>query len=127
MKYDLSRTEAQIMEALWNIERKVTPKEILDIFNKGGKNWTRQTLNTLLTRLENKGLIMKERNSIEVLYSEQEYRQLKGQNIIDSMYEGKLSIFLSALTGRAKITIEEEEELSQLINKLKESADKSQE
>ena len=119
MKYDMSKTEAQIMDVLWSIDRKAAPKEILDIFNKGGKSWTRQTLNTLLTRLESKGLIKKERNSIEPLYSEMEYRQLKGQEIIDDMYEGKLSNFLSALTGQNKISHEEGEELNQLINRLK--------
>jgi len=119
MKYDMSKTEAQIMDILWSIDRKASPKEILAIFNKGEKGWARQTLNTILTRLESKGLIKKERNSIEPLYSELEYRQLKGQEIIDDMYEGKLSNFLSALTGQDKISHEEEEELNQLINRLK--------
>jgi len=119
MKYDMSKTEAQIMDILWSIDRKASPKEILAIFNKGEKGWARQTMNTILTRLESKGLIKKERNSIEPLYSEKEYRQLKGQEIIDDMYEGKLSNFLSALTGQDKISYEEEEELNQLINRLK--------
>ena len=56
MKYELSRTEEQIMDFLWTNNRPVKTGEIMDYFTENkGKEWKRQTLNTLLIRLEEKG------------------------------------------------------------------------
>ena len=53
MKYELSRTEEQIMDFLWTNNRPVKTGEIMDYFTENkGKEWKRQTLNTLLIRLE---------------------------------------------------------------------------
>ena len=55
MKYELSRTEEQIMDFLWTNNRPVKTGEIMDYFTENkGKEWKRQTLNTLLIRLEEK-------------------------------------------------------------------------
>lgn len=53
MNYNLSETESQIMEFIWSENRSVRTGEIMDYFVKQlHKGWKRQTLNTLLIRLD---------------------------------------------------------------------------
>ena len=68
MKYELSRTEEQIMDFLWTNNRPVKTGEIMDYFTENkGKEWKRQTLNTLLIRLEEKGVIVRRRGIVEAM------------------------------------------------------------
>ena len=52
----LSPAEAEIMELLWEGGEK-TNRELLLCLNTDGRDWKRQTLNTLLTRLIAKKLV----------------------------------------------------------------------
>ena len=45
----LTETEYEILQKIWKLNRKVTSKELLGIFNEEGKNWKIQTLNTFLS------------------------------------------------------------------------------
>lgn len=119
MDNHLTKTEMDIMEVVWKANRKMAPREILAAFYEKGKMWKRQTLNTLLVRLESKGLIHRERCSVEAACTRQEYMQQQSQVIIDTMYDGKLSCFVAALAGGAKINEQDEEELNRLIERIK--------
>ncbi|RGE70614.1 hypothetical protein DWY69_16950 [Eisenbergiella massiliensis] len=59
----LSPAEAEIMELLWEGGEK-TNRELLFYLNTDGRDWKRQTLNTLLTRLIAKNLVKKKRSQI---------------------------------------------------------------
>ena len=51
-KYDLTKSEEEIMELLWEMDQKMSSKEILDYFNENcDKDWKKQTLNTFLAKL----------------------------------------------------------------------------
>lgn len=114
-RFMLANTEQEIMQVLWAKQEPCTSKELLDIFNARGKKWKRQTLNTLLVRLEKQGLIQREGIMIHVLCSEVEYRQRQSQNILSAIYGGSVSNFISALTGKRDISREEEDELNSFI------------
>lgn len=118
MKYDLSGTEKEIMEVLWNRgteQAGMAPKEVMEIFNERGRNWKRQTLNTFFARLEEKGLIHRENGRVEACCSEREYESMYCHEILNQDFGGKLSNFLCAFSGTEGITEEEAEELLQMI------------
>ena len=57
-KYNLSATEMEIMEFLWDANKKSSASEILKFFNENKeKNWKKQTLNTFLVKLIEKGAL----------------------------------------------------------------------
>ena len=57
-KYNLSATEMEIMEFLWDTNKKLSASEILKYFNDNkSKNWKKQTLNTFLVKLIEKGAL----------------------------------------------------------------------
>jgi len=118
-KYRLSNAEQEIMNVLWERKGPYTTKELLNLFNERDKDWKRQTLNTLLFRIENKGLIKREGRTVYPIYTETEYRQLLSREVLQDMYEGKVSNFILALSGKSKISKKDEAELNRLIEDLK--------
>ena len=57
-RYSLTKSEEEIMELLWEKDRKMSSKEILDYFNEHcDKDWKKQTLNTFLAKLLQAGFI----------------------------------------------------------------------
>ncbi len=117
-KYQLATTEYEIMDVLWDQEDYILTKDLLDIFNGSGKSWKRQTLNTLLVRLEDKQLVLRKRAFVKAACTRNEYLAKYTQEILDNMYSGKLENFCAALTGRDKIEKSDAEELNKLIDSM---------
>lgn len=71
--YHLSKTEMEIMEKLWAQEEPVRQVTLLAMFNEEGRGWGRQTLNTLLIRLENRGFVRREQRHVSAIYSKRDF------------------------------------------------------
>lgn len=119
--FNISQTETQIMELLW--ERKgMTSKDILEYFNTNlDKEWKKQTLNTFLSRLIDKGLVTLVPSTKKRVYgpavTREQYEQRKAKSIIDVLYNGSLKNFVVALNGGTQITEEEAKMLRKVIDK----------
>ena len=113
--YKIADAERDVMEILWARSEAVSTKELLDIMNKNGKNWKRQTLNTLLFRLEDKKIVFRRRGYVEPALTEVELLQKQTEEFLDNFYGGKLSNFCAALTGNATISEEEANRLEALV------------
>ena len=57
--YRVSDSEMEVMKMLWRQKEGIKQSQLLDLFTKEGKEWKRQTLNTFLSRLETKGLVIR--------------------------------------------------------------------
>lgn len=93
----------------------------LEHFNKvEGKDWKKQTLNTFFIRMIQKGALKSERKETYCLYSpiykREEYEQMRAQNLLNTMYGGKLKNFILALSGGKKISKEDAAELKKLLD-----------
>lgn len=120
MKYELSKTEQQIMDFLWECERPVKTGEIMDYFTESkGKEWKRQTLNTLLIRLEEKGVIKRRRGIVEAKYTRAELEHIECRDFINAKFDNKISSFVRAYIGEEPYSGKEAEELLSLINEWK--------
>ena len=120
MNYELSKTEEEIMQLLWENNRPMKTGEIMNHFTKNGKEWKRQTLNTLLIRLEEKGVIERKRGVVSARYTQKELEQIECRDFVKTRFGSKLSNFVLAFTGGERIDEDEADELIDLINKLKE-------
>lgn len=110
---NMSPAEEEIMNILWSEGSKST-HELLLHFNDE-KNWKRQTINTLLSRLIAKGIVKKEGRRFVQNYDRCKYEQLKAQSILEVMYGGSLSNFIAAVAGGEKLSDKEAAELYQWI------------
>lgn len=102
MKYILSNAEQLIMDYLWERDCVVKTREIFDYINeKQGKNWKRQTLNTLLIRLTEKDVIIRDnRGFVSAKYSKEKLSFLKSRKLIEEYYNDDLKKFLIAYLGK---------------------------
>ena len=119
MRCDLSKTEMEILQVLWDNGGEMAPRDIWDIFLSRGKDWKRQTLNTLLLRMEEKGVIEKHWGSVRVLCSELEFRHAQSEEMVQDSFNGSLHQFMAAFTGNSKISPEDAKELEELVERLR--------
>ena len=64
VSHKITETERNVMEVLWENSDPVATRELLEMMKEKGKSWKRQTLNTLLFRLEEKGIVSRDRKSV---------------------------------------------------------------
>lgn len=119
MRCDLSKTELEILQVLWDNGGEMSPRDIWDIFLSRGKDWKRQTLNTLLLRMEEKGVIEKHWGSVRALCSELEFRHAQCKEMVQDSFNGSLNQFMAAFTGNSKISPEDAKELEELVERLR--------
>lgn len=118
MKIDkLSDTEREMMEVIWQLDKKVTSSELLKIFNeKKGKKWSAQTMSTFLTRIVDKGVLTSNKegriNFYESIISKEEYTQYEAENILNNLYKGSLKNFLSALYYKKDMSTDDIQEIN---------------
>lgn len=86
-----SEAELEVMEKLWDHEGAIKPSQLLALFEEDGKAWKRQTLNTFLSRLDDKGLVKRENRLVKPLYGREEYYSIQMKALLDRMYGGKTS------------------------------------
>lgn len=116
--YKLAEAEREIMEVLWANEGKLSTGDLMDQMQKRGRKWKRQTLNTLLARLEEKAVISRPRAFVEARMTEKDLHQLQAREILDHFYGGKLKNFCAALVGNARLNEEEADRLNAMIDEL---------
>ncbi|MCM1185208.1 MAG: BlaI/MecI/CopY family transcriptional regulator [Lachnoclostridium sp.] len=120
-QYKISDAEQSVLEMLWKCGGEIKQTELLQQFEESGKEWKRQTLNTLITRLAEKGLVTRENRVVKAVFSEKEFYNRKMEEMIDRTYYGKLSSFISAFTEYRGISEEEMQEILSLLEQKKQA------
>ena len=108
LNFDVSETEREILEYLWENPQGVLSREMLEYFNEvKKKEWKKQTLNTFLLRLAEKGLIEGKAQGVKKIYQAvydiKEFEAKKAESILENNYGGSVRNFVMALTGGEKI------------------------
>ena len=120
--YGLTNTEMQIMELLWQAEKPLAFREIMDVArNEWKKTWKVQTLNTYLINLQKVGLIGTNRtvtqyNAYYALCTKDEHIHKWTRKMIQECYDNSISKFFVAFTGGKRLSKEEAEEIRKMIN-----------
>ena len=119
-KYKCSKTEDQIMDFLWENNGSAKTNEIFRYFNdeENQKNWKRQTLNTLLIRLEEKDLIIRTRGQVVVKHTKEELQYLECRKIVSDKFNGSLIQFLKVYIGNDTISNDDATEIIDTIKSL---------
>lgn len=120
MGVKVTGAELEIMQHLWEQPDNNTFAQLLAWFNtEGGKQWSKQTLNTNLLRLIKRGLLERVNGSPKSVYvpmvDEVRYEQLCAKEILEESYGGKLANFIAAFSGGQRLTAEEEQKLMRFI------------
>lgn len=113
--FNISEAEQEVMEKLWDQEDSIKQSQLLALFEADGKEWKRQTLNTFLSRLEDKGLVERENRMVKAVYSREEYNCMQMKAAIDHMYEGRLSNFVAAFVKKNTVSKNDVKELIRIL------------
>ena len=116
----LSDAEWTVMEVLWKKE-KCGLKEIVDECYPL-TNWTRNTVHTYLTRMEKKELVNIDRSNDVHIYSSNVQKEdcVKEEmnRLLNQIYQGSVSDLVTAFLKESKISKEEKERLSKLLDEM---------
>jgi len=110
-----SEAEREVLEKLWDLDGGIKQSKLLALFEADGKEWKRQTLNTFLSRLEEKGLVTRENRIVRPNYSREEYHYNQLKAAIDDLYDGHLCEFVAAFVKKNTISENEAAELIRIL------------
>lgn len=118
VKFSLTSMEYAIMTFLWENKRWTSGAEVWEYLNRCGRESKRQTVNTYLTRMADKGILIKNGTKYTYAYTEKQFEAERAREVLDDVYQGTLKNFFAALTGGARITKQEKEELKAYLDSL---------
>ncbi|MCI8899482.1 MAG: BlaI/MecI/CopY family transcriptional regulator [Lachnospiraceae bacterium] len=123
VKYLISESESMIMEYLWKQEEGKTFGDITEYLNTTcQKDWKRQTINTFIKRLTEKGLLVSQNTVKKRVYypamNYTEYKQGEAKDFLGEFYGGSVKTFLSAFSGGGKLDEETANELKEMLEEM---------
>ena len=117
----LPDAELRVMQALWCAGGTATRPELDELLSQE-KDWSATTVLNLLSRLEARGCVAREKLGRGYLYralvSRQEYRQEESRTVLDRLFEGSVRQFVASLDGGHALSKEDVCELSAYLEEL---------
>lgn len=120
VKCEMSQSESLIMNYLWKNDGGKSFSEIMEYLNgELQKNWKKQTINTFIRHLIDKGLISADASQKSRRYSAAlttaEYARGKANKILADYYDGSIEVFIAALSGGKQLSKKAADELRGLV------------
>jgi predicted transcriptional regulator len=117
----ISDAEHAVMEVLWQ-RSPMTAAEVADAL-ADARDWTLQTVKTLLSRLTNKGAVSYDQDGRRYLYSpilaREDYVGDESRRLVDRLFGGRAAPLIAHLAEQQKFTAEDLAEIERLIGELK--------
>lgn len=118
---NLGEAELEIMQAIWSEEPPLTSVRILEKL-KGLRNWQLSTLMTSLSRLEDKGYVICEREKGANLYSaavsENDYKAGASESFLKKLYNNSARSLVATLYDNNMLSSDDISELREYLNRL---------
>lgn len=117
----ISDAEHTVMEVLWQ-RSPLTAADVADAL-ADARDWTLQTVKTLLSRLANKGAVSYQQDGRRYLYSpilaREDYVGDESRRLVDRLFGGRAAPLIAHLAEQQKFTAEDLQEIERLIGELK--------
>lgn len=117
---NISAAEMEIMRIIWDLNRKVTTRELCERLPE--KKLT--TISTLAGRLIDKGVLRSEKigrshaHEYEAIMSEEEYQRGQTKDFVTNVYRGSATSLISALFKDDGLSKDDVTELRKLIDEM---------
>lgn len=119
-RINLTAAEWNVMECLWE-NASMTGREATDLLEER-MGWNRSTTLTLLRRLEEKGAITSETEGAKKVFrsfiSREDAALQETEDFLDRVYNGSVSLMVSAMTKKQALSKEEINELYGMLKEL---------
>ncbi|ABN53032.1 MAG TPA: BlaI/MecI/CopY family transcriptional regulator [Hungateiclostridium thermocellum] len=115
----ITEAELEVMKILWEYG-KATSSQIVERLTETTE-WKPKTIQTLITRLVNKGAVGAEKinNKSFVYYpivSEEQYKSYANKSFLQKLYNGSVSLMLASFVKEQKLSRKDLEFLKQLLD-----------
>lgn len=118
----LPDAELEVMKAVWAAREPVTRAQLEQLLGSK-KQWAPTTILAMLTRLEQKGFLEREKQGrayrIRPLVSQEEYIQVESQSALGRMFGGSAKNLIAALHQCRALSRQEVQELADYLEELK--------
>ncbi|AEG50484.1 transcriptional repressor, CopY family [Sphingobium chlorophenolicum L-1] len=121
MSEKISEAELVVMEALWEC----APQTAADVADRvaAGRDWSVQTVKTLLSRLMAKEIIAADQDGRRFLYRplvrREEYVAVESGRLVNRLFGGRVSPLVAHLASQDQLTAEDIAELEEILRGLK--------
>jgi BlaI family penicillinase repressor len=120
-EYELGDAELEVLKALWE-DGPGTVREVLNRLTRRGRNLAYTTVQTFLTRLEQKGFVRADKSDLAFRYAARVTRERISKSrlreLLDQLYDGAAGPLVLQLVQNERLTPEEIETLQKLIERL---------
>jgi predicted transcriptional regulator len=120
-QYDLGDAELDVLKALW-AKGPATVRQVLAQLHESGRRVAYTTVQTLLTRLEQKGYVQSDKSDLAFVYRAKLTRarvtRSRLQTLLTQMYDGAAGPLVLQLIRTEQFTPDEIEQLQALIDRL---------
>lgn len=117
----ISDAEHAVMEVLWQ-RSPLTAADVAEAL-ADARDWSLQTVKTLLSRLTNKGAVSHDQDGRRFLYSpileREDYVGDESRRLVDRLFGGRAAPLIAHLAEQQKFTAEDLAEIERLIGELK--------
>ena len=111
----ISDSELELMKIIWSAGGAALYAQIMEALAEAGRNWQKNTVITLLSRLTDKGFLtvrkLGRRNEYAAAVSEAEYQAAQTQVLVNKLYSGSAMGLVAALIRQEAISPGDYEEL----------------
>ena len=118
----LPDAELAVMQALWKLQNPATRPQLDEVLAEK-MSWVPTTILNLLTRLEAKSFVAREKQGKGYLYSalitKEMYLQAESSQMLTRMFDGSAKQFIAALHAGESLTAQDISELTAYLKELK--------
>ena len=118
---ELADAELEVLKALWDVGP-TTVREVLNHFHARGRRVAYTTVQTLLTRLEQKRYVVSDKSDVAHVFrarvSRDRVTRSRLKTMVSQLYDGAAGPLVLQLVRMERLTQPEVEELQRLIEKL---------
>ncbi|MCG3128092.1 MAG: Penicillinase repressor [Phycisphaerae bacterium] len=120
-EYEMGDAELEVLRALWEL-RSATVRQVLDYLRSHGRHVAYTTVQTFLTRLEQKGVAKSDRRDLAYVYratvSRERVSRSRLRSLLTQLYDGAAGPLVLQLVRSETLTPDELGELQKLIDRL---------
>ena len=120
-QYDLGSSELEVLKVLWD-EAPCTVREVLNHMHQRGRRVAYTTVQTLLTRLEQKQFVRSDKSDLAHVFrarvSRDRVTKSRLKTLVDQLYDGAAGPLVLQLVRNERLKPEELEQLQELIEGL---------
>ncbi len=120
-EYEIGSAEFQVLKALWH-KGPSTVRDVMDHLHDRGRRLAYTTVQTLLTRLEQKGFVKSDKSGLAFIFkatlSRDRVRKSRVKKLVSQLYDGAAAPLVLQLIRNERFNADEIEELQKLIEDL---------